>query len=115
MQVANTQHLLAPSLTCRHVVLHTQYQSVAGHFNLDPNRVLDIFLDVYIENVEEHAEHFLSLFEASPWNPNHYDVMSPEIIIKLNRDMAIIMGAKFVYHQQSEASSPLSPKPYRAS
>lgn len=38
-----------------------------GYFDLDPNRALDIVLDVLTVNVTTHYSFFLSLLSFSPW------------------------------------------------
>jgi THO complex subunit 2 len=44
-------------------------ESLIGYFDLDPNRVLDIILDIFTSNVTKHHPFFLRLFQVSPWNP----------------------------------------------
>lgn len=46
-----------------------QIKMLIGYFHLDPNRVLDLILDVFVVNVREHHEFFLRLLEISPWKP----------------------------------------------
>jgi THO complex subunit 2 len=46
-----------------------QIKMLIGYFHLDPNRVLDLILDVFVINVREHQEFFLRLLEISPWKP----------------------------------------------
>ncbi|CAG8488472.1 3561_t:CDS:2 [Funneliformis caledonium] len=46
-----------------------QIKMLIGYFHLDPNRVLDLILDVFVVNVREHHEFFLRLLEISPWQP----------------------------------------------
>lgn len=41
--------------------------ALIGYFDLDPNRVLDIFLDVFSSNVVKHWPFFLALLSISPW------------------------------------------------
>jgi len=38
-----------------------------GYFDLDPNRALDIILDVLTINITSHSTFFLSLLSFSPW------------------------------------------------
>lgn len=38
-----------------------------GYFDLDPNRALDIILDVLTVNITTHYTFFLSLLSFSPW------------------------------------------------
>ncbi|KAH8830615.1 transcription factor/nuclear export subunit protein 2-domain-containing protein [Flagelloscypha sp. PMI_526] len=41
--------------------------SIIGYFDLDPNRVLDIILDVFSVNVDTHHQFFFALLSYSPW------------------------------------------------
>ncbi|THH08122.1 hypothetical protein EW145_g2921 [Phellinidium pouzarii] len=41
--------------------------SLVGYFDLDPNRALDIILDVFSVNIATHWQFFLSLLACSPW------------------------------------------------
>jgi THO complex subunit 2 len=43
--------------------------SLIGHFDLDPNRALDILLDVFSTHLATHYTFFLSLLSYSPWAP----------------------------------------------
>lgn len=44
--------------------------SLVGYFDLDPNRALDIILDVFSVNIATHWHFFLGLFSCSPWAGN---------------------------------------------
>ncbi|KDN40871.1 hypothetical protein K437DRAFT_258489 [Tilletiaria anomala UBC 951] len=41
--------------------------ALIGYFDLEPNRVLDLILDLFITNVNRHYPFFLSLIAASQW------------------------------------------------
>ncbi|KAI9098577.1 transcription factor/nuclear export subunit protein 2-domain-containing protein [Phlyctochytrium arcticum] len=43
--------------------------SLIGYFRIDPNRVLDIILDLFTANIADHWDFFLRLLEISPWAP----------------------------------------------
>ncbi|OCB90862.1 hypothetical protein A7U60_g1886 [Sanghuangporus baumii] len=45
--------------------------SLIGYFDLDPNRALDIILDVFSVNIATHWHFFLSLLACSPWVGEH--------------------------------------------
>lgn len=47
--------------------------ALIGYFDLDPNRVLDIILDVFASNVVLHWPFFLALLSASPWARGRQD------------------------------------------
>ncbi|KAF6762809.1 transcription factor/nuclear export subunit protein 2-domain-containing protein [Ephemerocybe angulata] len=44
--------------------------SLIGHFDLDPNRVADIILDMLSTHLLTHHSFFLALLSYSPWGPN---------------------------------------------
>lgn len=41
--------------------------SVIGYFDLDPNRTLDVVLDIFSSNIANHWQFFLALLAQSPW------------------------------------------------
>ncbi|KAI5124799.1 hypothetical protein M0805_005432 [Coniferiporia weirii] len=41
--------------------------SLVGYFDLDPNRALDVILDVFSANIATHWQFFLALLACSPW------------------------------------------------
>ena len=43
--------------------------SLIGHFDLDPNRALDVFLDIFATHLTTHWAFFLALLSLSPWAP----------------------------------------------
>lgn len=45
--------------------------SLIGYFDLDPNRALDIILDVFSVNLVLHWQFFLALLSFSPWRGGH--------------------------------------------
>ena len=42
---------------------------LVGYFDLDPNRALDIILDVFSVHLAAHYSFFLALLSCSPWAP----------------------------------------------
>ncbi|PWN43379.1 hypothetical protein IE81DRAFT_329522 [Ceraceosorus guamensis] len=50
--------------------------ALIGYFDLDPNRVLDVVMDVFSSNVVSHWPFFLALLSVSPWAPSHPDAQS---------------------------------------
>lgn len=52
--------------------------SLIGHFDLDPNRALDIFLDVFSTHLATNYTFFLSLLSLSPWAPPRVTPETPE-------------------------------------
>lgn len=45
--------------------------SLIGYFDLDPNRALDIILDVLSQHLPTHFSFFLSLLSFSPWRGSY--------------------------------------------
>jgi THO complex subunit 2 len=45
--------------------------SLIGYFDLDPNRALDIILDVMSVHLATHFNFFLALLSCSPWSEQH--------------------------------------------
>lgn len=100
--------------------------ALIGYFDLDPNRVLDIILDVFSSNVVLHWPFFMALLWASPWArsvkreatslPGHgsmdFDTTETSasfagIEIKVadargNKTCAQLLGFKFDYYQAQE-------------
>lgn len=108
-----------------------------GYFDLDPNRALDIVLDLFVSHAPSHHTFFLALLRHSPWCRNSvkrslYDdkhdvgasnsagqnfeqilLMNEEYVEKENDGLATplcaqIMGFKFAHYQVSKARWPLS-------
>lgn len=48
--------------------------SLIGYFDLDPNRALDIILDIFSSNILAHHTFFIALLSLSPWAPEEFDV-----------------------------------------
>ncbi|KAK4046542.1 THO2 plays a role in transcriptional elongation [Microbotryomycetes sp. JL201] len=44
-------------------------KSLIGNFDLDPDRCLDIILDAFSDELENHYQFFLDLLRVSPWAP----------------------------------------------
>lgn len=45
--------------------------SLIGYFDLDPNRALDIILDVLSQHLTTHYSFFLALLSFSPWSGSY--------------------------------------------
>ena len=53
---------------------HSAWERVVvlvGYFDLDPNRALDIILDIFSANLTTHYEFFLALLSYSPWSGDY--------------------------------------------
>lgn len=57
----------AASIEDRSRVAWDKIMGLIGYFDLDPNRALDIILDVLTANITTHYTFFLSLLAFSPW------------------------------------------------
>ncbi|KAF0425173.1 THO complex subunit 2 [Gigaspora margarita] len=86
-------------------------QTLIGFFNLDPNRVLDLILDVFIANVKNHYEFFIQLLKNSPWLPDpvdmdkyspNYDILDEWSNDKGNPTCAHLLGTKFSRYKGSD-------------
>jgi len=55
------------SLNERAKVAWRKVLGLIGYFDLDPNRALDVLLDMFISHVSTHYTFFLSLLRQSPW------------------------------------------------
>ena len=55
------------TLTSRAKVAWEKVLGLIGYFDLDPNRALDIVLDMFISHVTTHYAFFLALLRQSPW------------------------------------------------
>lgn len=97
--------------------------ALIGYFDLDPNRVLDLILDIFSSNVALHWPFFVSLLWASPWarglkpkqsephdgmdldSGNSGDIAGISFDIEEargNRTCAQLLGFKFDYYQLQE-------------
>ncbi|UZJ52055.1 hypothetical protein CBS101457_001375 [Exobasidium rhododendri] len=108
--------------------------ALIGFFDLDPNRVLDIILDVFSTNVIRHWPFFLALLQISPWstrkakssersydNSNGMDLDVPsssdDVFGNVDMDLkgddaghrvcAQVLGFKFGHYQQPDVSEPV--------
>ncbi|RKP07716.1 transcription factor/nuclear export subunit protein 2-domain-containing protein [Thamnocephalis sphaerospora] len=83
-------------------------QSLIGYFDLDPNRVLDILLDVYAYNLFRYHRYFLELIRAPLWHGNQdrpTNGAAQAAAQKLGRPgtvnvLAQLMGQKFAYYSR---------------
>ncbi|KAF9978216.1 THO complex subunit 2, partial [Mortierella antarctica] len=76
----------------------TNIISLIGYFDLDPNRVLDIALDVFAANVATHHQFFIDFLRKSPWNSQS----GLQGIAIRNRACAQVLGFKFQILQRPE-------------
>jgi THO complex subunit 2 len=82
--------------------------SLVGYFNLEPNRVLDILLDIFAYNIVYYLDYYTALFEASPWCP-----VAGSEGDKSRRDIAGLLGFKLRFYQsiQKDNSDRAIPPP----
>nr|CAG8487603.1 15373_t:CDS:10 [Entrophospora candida] len=88
-------------------------KTLIGYFHLDPNRVLDLILDVFVVHVRSHHAFLLRLLELSPWQPSSSAVIATasSTIHEIKEDhwendpgnssCAHLLGSKFKYYQVS--------------
>ncbi|KAK9377603.1 transcription factor/nuclear export subunit protein 2-domain-containing protein [Lipomyces chichibuensis] len=70
--------------------------SIIGYFDLDPNRALDIFLDVFAVNMVANCPFFLALLKSSPWWPRRTAIANSieEVNVGGNALAASLLGFK---------------------
>ncbi|KAF0540285.1 THO complex subunit 2 isoform X4 [Gigaspora margarita] len=93
------------SLNARTQSILEAIQTLIGFFNLDPNRVLDLILDIFIVNVKIHYEFFIQLLKNSPWLPDPMDVMENHdewSDDKGNPICAQLLGIKYTRYEGSD-------------
>ncbi|RKP27765.1 transcription factor/nuclear export subunit protein 2-domain-containing protein [Syncephalis pseudoplumigaleata] len=91
-------------------------QSLIGYFDLDPNRVLDIVLDIFAYNLLRYHAYFLTLLRASPWyetrerptNVTGQPPAAPGQAVMVNV-FAQLMGQKFAYYSRWQQEHPDRP------
>lgn len=59
---------------------------LVGHFDLDPNRALDIILDVFSTHLATHWSFFLALLSCSPWAPASKQTKDEPMSVDTNPD-----------------------------
>ncbi|KAH9449904.1 hypothetical protein Pst134EA_026616 [Puccinia striiformis f. sp. tritici] len=91
-------------------------KAMIGFFDLDPNRTLDIILDVFCYNVISHYPFFCSLLKQSHWmqtvvdskpTANHEPILPADGSLPSeqgSRLIASLLGFKFTHYQQSDTS-----------
>jgi THO complex subunit 2 len=83
------------------------WHTLSGSFHLDPNRVLDILLDIFIDQVKYNYKFFIQLLKQSPWIPatadNDGDIdMSNGLATQSQTPCPLIshlLGFKFRFYQ----------------
>ena len=90
--------------------------ALIGYFDLDPNRVLDIIIDIFSTNVVRHWPFFLALLASSPWgkerakgkgvvdgsssSSSHVGLVDMSLSDDLgNHTCAQVLGFKFGFYQ----------------
>lgn len=88
--------------------LLTNIQSLIGYFDLDPNRVLDVLVELAAANLISHWRFLMIMFKLSPWFVNNEKTANtaPTILGDIrdrpgNHAAAQIIGFKFQQIRQS--------------
>lgn len=71
--------------------------SLIGKFDLDPNRALDLILDVLSSNLTTHYTFFLALLSFSPWAASYRrpsDPVASDIAMDVDPDPPIAVSYK---------------------
>ncbi|CAH7666345.1 transcription factor/nuclear export subunit protein 2-domain-containing protein, partial [Phakopsora pachyrhizi] len=91
-------------------------KALIGFFDLDPNRTLDIILDVFCYNVITHHQFFIALLKKSHWikgsscNIAHTDPGKVPIadgtlpVFQGSKLIASLLGFKFAHYQQADST-----------
>lgn len=94
--------------------LLTNIQSLIGYFRLDPNRLLDILMELAAANLMSHWRFLMKLFQLSPWfnDATHVDSQAEFILGDIsqthgNPSAAQILGFKFQQIQQEPSDASL--------
>ncbi|KAL1743555.1 transcription factor/nuclear export subunit protein 2-domain-containing protein [Schizophyllum fasciatum] len=109
--------------------------SLVGYFDLDPNRALDVILDIFSAHLATHSTFFLALLQCSPWaapaerrhapapvSPSMYRGKSIDEILAMTetvdtaavdpeqrpRVLAQVLGFKFQHYQKTSTAAPTS-------
>lgn len=95
-------------------------KALIGYFDLDPNRTLDIILDIFAYNVMAHHEFFRALLRQSSWlvdaatggAESSSDVptngtLGPE---RGSQIVAALLGFKFTFYQRADTKEPTPPE-----
>ncbi|KAK9452150.1 transcription factor/nuclear export subunit protein 2-domain-containing protein [Limtongia smithiae] len=80
--------------------------SIVGYFDLDPNRALDIFLDIFSMHIVAHCQFFLAVLKRSPWWPPVPAVANSieDLAIGGSSHAAALLGFKVLaYAKQAES------------
>ncbi|KAJ3060096.1 THO complex subunit 2, partial [Podochytrium sp. JEL0797] len=88
--------------------------SLIGYFDLNPNKVLDVILDVFVANVVDHWSFFVELLENSHWGSGGAaaDSSSSSAGPKLgNPVLGQILGFKFSYYNNPLTNIATTPSP----
>ncbi|KAL1714796.1 transcription factor/nuclear export subunit protein 2-domain-containing protein [Schizophyllum commune] len=107
--------------------------SLVGYFDLDPNRALDVILDIFSVHLATHSTFFLALLQCSPWaapaenrhppapiTPDMYRGKSLNEILAMTetvntaavdpehrpRILAQVLGFKFQHYQKTVTTTP---------
>ncbi|KAK9369852.1 transcription factor/nuclear export subunit protein 2-domain-containing protein [Lipomyces kononenkoae] len=82
--------------------------SIIGYFDLDPNRALDIFLDVFAVNMVANCPFFLALLKNSLWWPRRSAIASSieDINVGGNALAASLLGFKLQSYVTANEPAP---------
>ncbi|KAI9335936.1 transcription factor/nuclear export subunit protein 2-domain-containing protein [Obelidium mucronatum] len=92
--------------------------SLIGYFDLNPNKVLDVILDVFIANVVDHWDFFVELLNKSAWQPTR----TSKTIVKANGEDSVsetvegsyvlgqVLGFKYDYYNHVATTNVTPPQ-----
>lgn len=85
--------------------------SLIGYFDLDPNRALDIILDMLSTHLATHYSFFLALLSCSPWASHRPKSDAEPMVVDAQPDSYIgmsldeILASKEKHHASMEAAN----------
>lgn len=65
--IEDSKSLRKKIVTTNAIMIWDNIKSLIGYFNLDPNRVLDVIIDLFIANVQSSYDFFIELLSISSW------------------------------------------------
>ncbi|KAJ3110391.1 THO complex subunit 2 [Physocladia obscura] len=83
--------------------------SLIGYFDLNPSKVLDLILDVFLANVVDHHEFFVELLAKSHWKPKPPKFNNDGFLLEPSSVLGQILGFKYDYYNNNVSSTAVTP------
>ncbi|KAJ1984161.1 THO2 plays a role in transcriptional elongation [Dimargaris verticillata] len=93
--------------------------SLIGYFRLDPTRVADLLLDMFITNVDSQYTFFLEILRQSSWVEASTVKIAADTLFETtlghgSTTLGQLLGFKFQYYAQVDQTDPAPPELYYA-